>query len=151
MLYQRVGSSFSVSRYLVVMSAGFRAMWRPASRSCDGGTDGKTGTTLQVADRTRQGGQGRAGGVTEKTSTAWRRVLNWAGPTDPTAIPSARPARVFSSIRMGWPSTLVCASRWAARFTVSPTPVEVLRCWGPVEPATVRPDAMPMAVRLCYD
>src|SRR6266403_512670 len=41
MLYQRVGSSFSERRYLVVMSMGFRAMGRPPSRSRDGGTDGK--------------------------------------------------------------------------------------------------------------
>ena len=36
---------------------------------------------------------------------------------------SPSPPRVFSSIRIGWPTTLVCASRWAARFTVSPTQV----------------------------
>src|SRR5260370_5766984 len=100
MLYQRVGSSFSVSRYLVVMSAGFRAMWRPPSRSCDGGTDGKTGTTLQVADRTRPGHQGRAGGVTEKTSTAWRRGFNSARPTDAAPVPAVRPARVLPAITL---------------------------------------------------
>ena len=33
------------------------------------------------------------------------------------------PARVCSSIKIGWPRTFVWASRWAARLTVSPTHV----------------------------
>src|SRR5690242_16784535 len=56
MLYQRVGSSFSERRYLVVMSAGLRAMGRPPSRSVAVGLMGKRASQYRQDAKAVKGG-----------------------------------------------------------------------------------------------
>ena len=60
---------------------------------------------------------------TEKTLTALVLPFSRTAPCGTTSMCWSKPRRVFSSIKMGCPTTLVCASRRAARLTVSPTQV----------------------------
>ena len=60
---------------------------------------------------------------TANTATATALPLNCTLVRASVVTRSARAACVSPSIKMAWPASLVCASRRAARFTVSPMQV----------------------------
>src|SRR5262245_41094002 len=60
---------------------------------------------------------------TENTSTSCALPLKVTVPSAFTAISAPRAERVAASMRIGHAASLVCVSRRAARFTVSPMQV----------------------------
>src|SRR5581483_5038367 len=87
---------------------------------------------IQVAAADGMPSAASACALTAYTLTGCCFPLSDSSPCSSTATSPARPARVFSSIRIGRSRIFVCASRRAATFTVSPTQVYVARCSVPV-------------------